>query len=90
MKKVFYTATALGVCLFLSSFSVVNNDNPTFNEINENDSALAAELGSFVEAQQSHYAGDKTEWHKRRKTWTDFAQAGEEETSTMQGIINRN
>ena len=72
MKKIILTSTLIGASLFLQSFS---NHRTTekmidFKELNETNMQLTAQLGSFEEAQKSHYTGDKGTWSYRYKKWT--------------------
>jgi len=90
MKKVILVSAVIGMSLVFQSFT----NNRTANKIDFNkldysaEIALIADIGSFEEAQESHYDGDLGTWNYRYKKWTlNFSEAS---ISDMEEVITRN
>lgn len=82
-------------CLFITLISLVfysftsSNTKVSYKENDfENKSKKIKELGSFVAFEETRYTSDKTEWNKRRQTWTDFAKITNLES--LEKTINNN
>jgi hypothetical protein len=89
MKKIILASTIIGLSLVFQSFT--NNrttNNVNFNNLDNASIELIESVGSFEEAQESYYDGDKGTWNYRYKKWTlNFTEAS---TPDIEEVITRN
>lgn len=88
MKKLYITAVVAFMGLFLMSFSTVNENEVTYNVVDDEELAYIAEVGEFTAYESKKYTSEKNLWKKRYKTWNEIMPG--DDAATIEAIIERN
>jgi hypothetical protein len=82
MKKTLGLTAFVAVCVTLFSFSTADAKKAKYNEVNNVQTKLMKEAGSFQKYENGKYTSDKGTWSTQRQIWSLTA----EENSTLSAV----